>query len=171
MNTHDLYRHFDKDGVLLYVGISLSAIGRLRDHGHTAQWFDQIAMVTISKFASRREVMDAEKEAIRSESPLWNVAHVKTGAARMRRELRAYDAGVKGLSKRGLIDYYGGTEASLARELGMSPQRVNLWGDVLNRQQVDGVLAALLRKEAAYLDSVCPEGIPEYVWQCIAVGK
>jgi hypothetical protein len=33
MNRCDLYRHYDKDGNLLYVGISLSALGRIRRCG------------------------------------------------------------------------------------------------------------------------------------------
>src|SRR5438067_656371 len=36
-----LYRHFDADGTLLYVGISLSALQRLRGH-RAAEWIDRI---------------------------------------------------------------------------------------------------------------------------------
>ena len=34
-----LYRHFDCDGVLLYVGISLSTVARLCEHKHSSKWY------------------------------------------------------------------------------------------------------------------------------------
>lgn len=66
-----LYRHFDGDGNLLYVGISLSAIARLGQH-KTSHWFNQIATVTIEKFDSRDDALDAEFLAIKTENPLHN---------------------------------------------------------------------------------------------------
>jgi hypothetical protein len=66
------------------------------------------------------------------------------------------------MNKRQLIEEFGGTEAEMARQLGMSPQRVNLWGDVLNKQQQDGVLAAIVRKSVAR-----PECIPKWMWDSL----
>jgi hypothetical protein len=40
-----LYRHFDADGVLLYVGVSLWAVSRLTQHRHGSRWFHKIANV------------------------------------------------------------------------------------------------------------------------------
>ena len=54
------------------------------------------------------------------------------------------------MNKQQLIAEFGGTEAEMARQLGMSPQRVNLWGDTLNKQQQDGVIAALVRKSRGH---------------------
>ena len=68
-----LYRHFDSLRNLLYVGISLDAIKRLRQHGHTSDWCHQIASVEIEQFANRQEAMKAEREAILSEKPAFNV--------------------------------------------------------------------------------------------------
>jgi len=71
-----LYRHFDQDGTLLYIGISLSAISRLGQHKLHAPWFRNISSVTVEKFLSRTEALKAEKDAIQKENPLYNKAHV-----------------------------------------------------------------------------------------------
>lgn len=68
----DLYRHFDADGELLYVGISLSAIGRLSQHKSTAHWADKIASVTVESFSTREQAVEAERIAIETEQPLHN---------------------------------------------------------------------------------------------------
>jgi predicted GIY-YIG superfamily endonuclease len=70
-----LYRHYDSDGVLLYIGISLSFMVRLASHRHHKHWFNAIAMTKYENFATRREAAKAEKLAIKSEKPLHNIAH------------------------------------------------------------------------------------------------
>lgn len=70
-----LYRHFDKHNDLLYVGISLSAIGRLSQHSDVSHWFHHISRVTIEWFPTRREALSAEREAIRKENPRHNKQH------------------------------------------------------------------------------------------------
>lgn len=74
-NFHYLYRHFDKDGNLLYVGISLCYIIRLSQHKSQSSWFPNIASSVIEKFNSRFEAEIAETNAIESEHPLCNVVH------------------------------------------------------------------------------------------------
>ena len=71
------------------------------------------------------------------------------------------------MNKKTLIAEFGGTEAKMARQLGMSPQRVNLWGDTLNKQQQDGVVAAIIRKHV----QVRPKGMSEYVWDCVCLDR
>ena len=66
-----LYRHYDKNNVLLYVGISLSAVVRLIGH-HAAPWIEEITRVEIQHFPSRRAARVAERRAIESEGPLHN---------------------------------------------------------------------------------------------------
>jgi predicted DNA-binding transcriptional regulator AlpA len=68
----DLYRHFDKDGRLLYVGVSFATFWRLNTHRNEATWYHEIRTITIDKFASRGEAMKAEAVAIRDEKPLNN---------------------------------------------------------------------------------------------------
>lgn len=72
MSTH-LYRHFDQDGVLLYVGISLNAIQRLSQHRDHSSWFGSIARVEIKTFETREAAMEAERVTIANENPKYNV--------------------------------------------------------------------------------------------------
>lgn len=72
---HYLYRHFDKDGNLLYVGISISYFVRLSQHKNGSFWFSDIATSTIEKFNSRHDAEKAEIFAISSEHPLHNVVY------------------------------------------------------------------------------------------------
>ena len=74
----DLYRHFDAEGTLLYVGISLSAVSRLSQHVKaTYDWTKDIKTVTIEKFDSRPSALRAERNAIKTEKPLYNKNHNK----------------------------------------------------------------------------------------------
>lgn len=77
----ELYRHFDKDGGLLYVGISLSAVARLVQHKKTAGWADLIATITIEVFPTREEALMAEGVAILRERPRYNVAKSRSAIA------------------------------------------------------------------------------------------
>ena len=69
----DLYRHYDKEWNLLYVGISLNAIKRMIDHrSQSREWFDEIAFTQRKVYPSRAEAEKAEAIAIRNENPKWN---------------------------------------------------------------------------------------------------
>lgn len=68
-----LYRHFNAEGELLYVGISMSALIRLAGHKYESHWYDQIAMITIENYDTISEAKEAEKVAIRSENPKYNI--------------------------------------------------------------------------------------------------
>jgi hypothetical protein len=72
--THDLYRAFNAEGTLLYVGISFSAIARLMQHKQTSAWWDDAVEIRIEKFATDKDARRAEAEAICNEKPLHNVA-------------------------------------------------------------------------------------------------
>jgi len=93
-----LYRHFDADGKLLYVGISLSAAHRLSQHNGQSEWASKIASMTVETLASREEALAAERVAIKTEKPAWNKANTATAGRihtsiylhkRVLRELRA----------------------------------------------------------------------------------
>jgi predicted GIY-YIG superfamily endonuclease len=68
-----LYRHFDKDGALLYVGVSLSAVHRLAQHRDASHWYAEIASVKIERFTDRKEALTAERAAITAENPRHNL--------------------------------------------------------------------------------------------------
>lgn len=70
-----LYRHYDAQDRLLYVGISLSAVARLTQHKSVAHWSSDIVRLTIETFPTRELALEAERAAIEAEKPLHNVAH------------------------------------------------------------------------------------------------
>lgn len=74
----ELYRHYDRNGRLLYVGVSLSTVARLAGHRECSHWFDQITNVTIERFATREIALIAEQIAIWLEKPAFNIAHSNT---------------------------------------------------------------------------------------------
>jgi excinuclease UvrABC nuclease subunit len=55
--SNQLYRHFDANGTLLYVGMSLNAF------------------ITIEKFETKDQLIEAEMQAIKTESPKYNIIH------------------------------------------------------------------------------------------------
>lgn len=70
---HYLYRHFNTEGRLLYVGISRDASKRLAQHRAHAPWFDEIATVDVTAFETREKAAEAERRAIQKERPVHNV--------------------------------------------------------------------------------------------------
>ena len=74
----NLYRCFDGDGQLLYVGISWST-KRFRQHKNGKSWWREVATISIEHYPTRRQALNAEREAIQTEDPIYNRTH-KNGA-------------------------------------------------------------------------------------------
>lgn len=74
-----VYRCFNADGQLLYVGCSRDTLKRT--HGHP--WHRQTTTITVEWFPDRYSAMEAEAAAITEERPLLNVQHIpgRHGAA------------------------------------------------------------------------------------------
>lgn len=77
-----LYRVFDSEGELLYVGISWSASARLGAHLSTALWRHLADSVTFEHFGRREEAARAELRAIRDEHPRFNVIGARSTKGR-----------------------------------------------------------------------------------------
>ena len=86
-----LYRHYDKEGILLYVGISLNIIIRTAKHENKSHWWRQICNIKIQHFSTRKEAEEAEREAISKENPLYNVASSLDLLQPWRKRLRYHD--------------------------------------------------------------------------------
>jgi hypothetical protein len=69
----DLYRYFDKDDRLLYVGISFHAAARASQHKADKPWWPQSVRMEIEHLPTREAALAAEANAIRTEAPLHNV--------------------------------------------------------------------------------------------------
>ena len=72
-DTVDLYRFYDAEGRLLYIGRSVQVLGRLESHKYTKDWWPTVARMDIEK-VSAKQASDAELSAIARECPLYNVA-------------------------------------------------------------------------------------------------
>lgn len=72
----NLYRHWDKNDKLLYVGISLNAVARLSQH-RNKRWFGEIAKVTVEKCPTREAALEAETKAIETEDPINNASRAE----------------------------------------------------------------------------------------------
>lgn len=68
-----LYRHYDVNGDLLYVGISLDAMRRLMQHRYKSDWYEEICSIDLEWHATREHALEAERQAIEIEDPLFNV--------------------------------------------------------------------------------------------------
>jgi predicted GIY-YIG superfamily endonuclease len=73
MSAASLYRHFDKSGALLYVGMTIGLQGRLKTHARKAPWFNEVQNITVERFETRDQAITAEREAVRKECPKYNV--------------------------------------------------------------------------------------------------
>ncbi|OJY47575.1 hypothetical protein [Pseudonocardia sp. 73-21] len=69
-----LYRHRDRDGVLLYIGISdvYKNRERQKSHARTARWWPYVDRIDYEEMPTRRDASRAEPVAIRSEHPVFN---------------------------------------------------------------------------------------------------
>lgn len=69
-----VYRYFDADDNLLYVGQTHSFFARLHAHERNSSWFGLVASVTLERFETEAEMKAAEIVAIRNEESLYNKA-------------------------------------------------------------------------------------------------
>lgn len=70
---HYVYRMYDEDSQLLYVGISKTLATRLTQHHRDKPWSHEIASVVGKRYSSRDAARAAEIEAIRTENPRYNI--------------------------------------------------------------------------------------------------
>lgn len=68
-----LYRVFDATGQLLYVGISANPDLRFGQHSETKDWWSAVAERKVEWLDTRQEALAAERTAIRTERPVWNL--------------------------------------------------------------------------------------------------
>jgi len=67
-----LYRLFDADDSLLYVGIAFDPDSRMNAHRTTKTWWPQVARSTVEWHETRLAALTAEAHAIESEKPACN---------------------------------------------------------------------------------------------------
>lgn len=74
-SPHDVYRIYDANSTLLYVGCSWDAFKRVPQHKHEYQrWWHLASTVDIDTFSDFATARLVEAHAIADESPLFNIA-------------------------------------------------------------------------------------------------
>lgn len=73
---HDVYVHLDANGVVLYVGISLTLAERTGYHRANSGWWQQVATIRIEHLPNRAAALTREAELIAELKPLHNRAGV-----------------------------------------------------------------------------------------------
>jgi len=72
-----LYRHYDGDGRLLYVGIAISLHTRTAQHIDKSPWIRWVALSEAEWYVSKAAALKAERIAIQTERPIFNKDHNK----------------------------------------------------------------------------------------------
>ena len=73
---HDIYRMRDLSGRLLYIGVTNGGLRRFMEHAKDKTWWREVAQIDVEHVHCSRPVIEAiEREAIRTERPLYNVTH------------------------------------------------------------------------------------------------
>lgn len=72
---HFLYRFYDADGALLYIGATVSLTTRIADHrgANRGRW-SEVSEIRAVRLRDRNTLSRAEAVAIESERPKWNKA-------------------------------------------------------------------------------------------------
>lgn len=68
-----VYRCYDVDSRLLYVGCSVDPAFRIEGHRKSSWWADRLAYYETEEHPNRDAALDAERRAIYSERPACNV--------------------------------------------------------------------------------------------------
>lgn len=74
---HAVYRLVDRQGKLLYVGVTVSLKRRLAEHRSDKPWWPEVQQVDVMHFATREAAEEAERAAIANEAPLYNCLHTE----------------------------------------------------------------------------------------------
>lgn len=82
--THHVYRLYDEDGRLIYIGATSNLPARIAEHARTKTWPGCHPVLTIgermetwvaTQYPTRAEAFAAERAAIRAEQPELNTWH------------------------------------------------------------------------------------------------
>jgi predicted GIY-YIG superfamily endonuclease len=73
---HDIYRMRDLSGRLLYIGVTNGGLRRFMEHSKDKTWWREVTQIDVEHVHCSRSIIESiEREAIRTERPLYNVTH------------------------------------------------------------------------------------------------
>lgn len=146
-----VYRHYDEDGLLLYVGVSNDVGRRLEQHSKTAPWARRVSRTTIVSFPDRESALAGEREAIETEKPTYNSTY-NFDDIRLSRMDRDMVGDMSNEEFRAIRQYLRITQGELAKHLGYSSaMQVSIYERKTNPRPVGNILGKLMRAfEAGY---------------------
>lgn len=74
-----LYRFYNRSGELLYIGITDNPFARWARHSKDKTWFPEVARFETDWFPDRPSVIAAERHAITTEKPKYNIIYSAPG--------------------------------------------------------------------------------------------
>lgn len=86
-----IYRFFNAEGVLLYVGITNDIATRWKRHAKEKPWWPEVVEQRATWHPARQEALAAESRAINTESPLYNISASPGSGATPNRVVRVSD--------------------------------------------------------------------------------
>lgn len=92
-----LYRMYDRSGALLYVGMTCDPHSRFRTHSADRDWWLDVDTIRVENFSDRESLAEAERLAIRSEKPRYNVKDTRTHGTYSLTEIAAMTGADRGL--------------------------------------------------------------------------
>jgi len=75
-----LYKIFNCDNEIIYIGITIDFQSRIKDHKYTKDWWSEVSYIRKTKYKNRFKVLEAEKRAIKKYNPVFNIQHNKKAA-------------------------------------------------------------------------------------------
>lgn len=82
---HVVYRLFNGEGELLYVGVTSAAGVRFATHAREKPWWPEVARIDVERFPGRQEALRAEGEAILAGNPRHNAFVTGFGPTKIQR--------------------------------------------------------------------------------------
>lgn len=70
-----VYRFYDIDSRLLYVGLTSTAQSRWHHHERNKTWWPHVWSIDTAHFPTRESALQAEERAIRAERPIFNIQY------------------------------------------------------------------------------------------------
>lgn len=70
-----LYRLFNEEMQLLYVGISVRPLKRMEEHSRHKEWWPLVNQFLFTECDTRRDALDLEAAVIKNERPVFNIIH------------------------------------------------------------------------------------------------
>ena len=70
---HTVYRLYDQQDRLIYVGCTHDLVSRLKTHQKTAWWYPQIARISTQQHQGRGAALKAETLIRNTQHPRWNI--------------------------------------------------------------------------------------------------